>query len=283
MNIQGIPFTKMHGLGNDFIIFDTFISDSRKVTDAHLSLISQKDLIKKIADRHFGVGADQIFILTHSNKADLKMQILNSDGSEAEMCGNGIRTVALYAKTYGLFKKKMLEVETLGGVKKVVEETIGEFTVDMGVPVLTKTEGQTLQIKKQDGSVKHVLFFEANMGNPHAVTYVESTEQTPLEFFGRQIETHLHFPNKTNVEFVEVLSRNHLKVRVWERGAGETLACGSGACAVAAVAIATRKATSPLEVELPGGVLKLKWEGNAKPILMTGPAQESFFGYLPLV
>lgn len=262
--MQLLPFIKMHGLGNDFVVIDD-------LTTQKLSPITP-ELARRLCDRRFGVGADQLLWLKppQDPKHDSKLDILNSDGSTAEMCGNGIRAVALLLKTKQ--PRASYTFETLAGVKTVRVQ--GEnFQVDMGAPKLGSETGEKIQISSRD-----LTFFEVNMGNPHAVFFVNPVAQFPVTELGPQIERHPRFPQRTNVEFVEILNPSALHVRVWERGAGTTLACGTGACAAAVAALATGRVKYPVEVRLPGGNLIIEWKGAGESVLMTGPAQEVFRG-----
>lgn len=270
-----LPFTKMQGIGNDFIVIDDYFQRStRGLIDAEMA--------KRLCDRRFGIGADQILWLkaaSDSVQADLRMDILNADGSPAEMCGNGIRAVALYVHDRSPEKKAAYRVETPAGIKSVKVRGAG-VTVDMGVPVLGggfPTLGEEIEV----GGVK-LRFFEVGMGNPHAVFFVEDlyrvAPQYTVESLGPLLETHARFPKRTNVEFVHVESRESIRVRVWERGAGITLACGTGACASAVAALATGQARGQVAVHLPGGILSVSWAGEGKPVLMEGPAEEVFRG-----
>jgi diaminopimelate epimerase len=271
---MAIPFTKMHGLGNDFVILDD-LGPKPSTPKGELS----SDLAKAICDRRFGIGADQILWLRkpHHPAHDIRMEILNADGSVAEMCGNGIRAVALYAHRYGPEQKSVYQVETLAGLKTVHLRGT-QVAVDMGAPRLSDLSGEKLEVGGRE-----FQFIEVNVGNPHAVIYVDQVSDFPVEKWGPLIENHPRFPKRTNVEFVEVMSSKKIQVRVWERGAGITLACGTGACASAVASIATGRVHSPVQVYLPGGDLQISWDGTQQgSILMEGPATEVFKGtYYP--
>ena len=250
-----------------------------------------EEISKKFSDRHFGIGADGIILIQNSDIADFKMRIFNSDGSEAEMCGNGIRCVGKYVYDNGLTHKENITIETLAGVKKLklfCEDGIcNEIEVNMGEPKFKNKDlpnieneeiTKDLKIKVDD---KDFRFTVISMGNPHAITFVESIEEIPLEKYGPIIENHELFPNRTNVEFVEIQDKNHIKMRVWERGAGETFACGTGACACVAAGGVNGYTDSNVEVELPGGKLNIKWnEDNS--IYMKGPASKVFDGEIEI-
>jgi diaminopimelate epimerase len=276
-----IPFIKMHGLGNDFIVFDGVNVSQGKLRDQIHKLTPA--FARKICDRRYGIGADQILWIrpAKSKKAVARMEVINADGSIAEMCGNGIRAVALYLATENGKKKRsgkksqpseVYPIETLAGVLSV-EVKGKEARVDMGKPKL----GAKAEKLSVEGST--VEFWEVSMGNPHAVIFLESLEGYPVEEQGPLVEKHARFPKRTNVEYVQVDTRSKLTVRVWERGAGMTLACGTGACASAVASISAGKAKSPVSVELPGGELLIEWSGDPRhSVFMTGPAEEVFRG-----
>jgi diaminopimelate epimerase len=248
-------FTKMHGVGNDFIILDP----------EEVAGLDLPDLARKTCDRHFGVGADGILIPIPSEVADLKMVYFNSDGSPSEMCGNGIRCLARYAKDRGLIESEALTVETGAGVKKVVLLGDSSSRVDMGPPEFDS-----------EVELRGFRFLRVSMGNPHAVALlgsVEEVEVLDLKDIGPPIENDPIFPEKTNVEFVHVRGEHEVRMRIWERGAGETLASGSGSCAAAVAAMWHDLAQSPVRVHLDGGVVKIEWAGDGEPVYMTGPAE----------
>jgi diaminopimelate epimerase len=248
-------FTKMHGVGNDFIVFDP----------DEVAGLSLPDLARRICDRHFGVGADGILVPGPSESADLKMDYFNSDGSTSEMCGNGIRCLARYAKDRRLIEGDALTVETGAGVKKVALLGDSSSRVDMGLP------GFGPEVELHGFTLVRV-----SMGNPHAVALLESEEEVEaldLKEIGPLVESDPLFPERTNVEFVYVRDEHELRMRIWERGAGETLASGSGSCAAAAAAIWRGLARSPVRVVLDGGIVKIEWAGDREPVYMTGPAE----------
>lgn len=267
-----ITFTKMHGLGNDFIVVDARKKDIPGTIRA----------IKKLSDRRFGVGFDQALILKGSKKADFRMDIYNSDGGRVEMCGNGIRCLAQYIWSNGLSRKNRLDIETLAGI--IRPERTGKLVrVDMGEPIL---EGRLIPAMAEGEIVDRKLgindrSFEitcVSMGNPHCVIYVDDVDTFPVEKYGPMIEINKFFPKKTNVEFIEVLSKNKIKMRVWERGAGETLACGTGASAAAVASIIKGYTGSKVAVLLRGGRLDIEWSKKDNHVYMTGPAEEVFTG-----
>lgn len=279
-----IVFVKMHGLGNDFVVIGAL--DELPLLEGKLG-----EFARFVCDRHFGVGADGVIWVLPSRVADFKMRIFNPDGSEAEMCGNGIRCAAKWFYDRDYAKGNTVQVETLAGVKTVwVQAEGGEavaVTVDMGEPVFEQSlvpaslcEGrEAIGVPLEVEGVGTFTASAVSMGNPHCVIFVNDVEDFPVETVGPKIEHHPAFPKRTNVEFVQVLSRNEMKVRVWERGAGLTLACGTGACASLAVAVKTGKTERKATVHLPGGALTIEWRDDGR-VYMTGPAVEVFRGEL---
>lgn len=267
-----INFTKMHGLGNDFIVIDCRTKDIKNMTK----------VIKNLSDRKFGIGFDQALILKKSKKADFRMDIYNYDGGRVEMCGNGIRCLAKYIWDRKLSKKKVLEIETLAGI--IRPEKSGTLVkVDMGLPVL---EGKLIPTTKKGDIINHPLkagdkTFKitcVSMGNPHAVIIVKDVDKFPVEKYGPLIENHKFFPKRTNVEFAQIINKNKIKLRVWERGTGETLACGTGACGtqVAANLLGLTGKTAKIRVR-GGGDLKIELTKDGR-VMMTGPATDVFSG-----
>jgi diaminopimelate epimerase len=273
-----LPFVKMHGLGNDFVVIDDLPGRDSRLTPA---------LATRLCDRRFGIGADQVLWLRKPEARDaaqVRMEILNADGSTAEMCGNGIRAVALYLHDHGPQPGlREYRVETLAGIKTLRLHG-REVAVDMGAPGLGKgMEGPRPESEPVSVGSREFRFFEVSMGNPHAVIFVDGlgvadVAAVPLEDWGPKLETHPRFPKKTNVEFVEVTGPSSIRVRVWERGSGVTLACGTGACAAAVATLGLKKARGPLTVSLPGGSLRIGWDGPGNPVIMEGPATEVFRG-----
>jgi len=266
-----ISFTKMQGCGNDFVVLD-FLRD--EIPD--LGRIAQR-----LCDRRFGIGADQLLTVHPSKVADFKMEIYNADGGQVEMCGNGIRCFAKYVVEHGLTQKKELAVETLAGV--IRPRLVGDLVeVDMGEPILegrkipVEADGKVLNAPLQvDGQVYQVSC--VSMGNPHCVVYLEEIEGLDLQKIGPRFEHHLFFPKRVNTEFVKVLNRWEARMRVWERGAGETLACGTGACAVTVAGSLTGRTDRKVTVHLRGGDLLIEWREN-NHVCMTGGAEEVFHG-----
>jgi len=266
-----MQFTKMHGLGNDFILID-----SRK---NKLDGVDLKNLALQLCDRHFGIGADGILIVWPSQKAHYRMQVINPDGSEAEMCGNGIRCFAKYVYETDKLKEEVISVDTLAGIKLpavILSQTgaVEGVEVDMGIPKELPTSNLKIQNKEYE-------IHEISMGNPHAVIFTEDLSAINLVEIGPQIENHPQFPKRTNVEFVKVLNEKEIDAIVWERGAGETLACGTGACAAVVAAVKTGKTSRRVLVHLPGGNLDIEI-GEDGRVLMRGPAEKVFDGEITL-
>jgi diaminopimelate epimerase len=285
-----IPFTKMHGAGNDFIVIDA------TRTDHGLS----SEQWRQLADRRFGIGADQILVVEPSAVAgcDFRYRIFNHDGGEVEQCGNGARAFVKFVTEKGLTDKSAIRVETMKGIITPRLEADGSITVDMGAPVLTPAEvpfddrgadGQAdgddtlypLQLRVQ-GAARTVLVSALSMGNPHAVWLVDDVDSAPVAEAGPQIERHARFPNRVNAGFMQVLDRHHIKLRVYERGAGETLACGTGACAAVVAGIRRGLLASPVRVSARGGELRVAWSGPGTPVYLSGPAVTVFEGEITL-
>ena len=272
-----MQFTKYTGLGNDFVLLDGAAATDLKNPSA---------LAKTICNRRFGVGADGLVLLSPSDKADIKMRIFNSDGSEAEMCGNASRCVALHLFRRKMGKKKQISLDTLAGIIRtdITDEARGLVRVDMGVPHLTKGEipmtgnpAETAVNFPLTAAGQTFYATAVSMGNPHLVIFTPDISKVPLSVWGPQLETHPLFPRKTNVEFVQVLDDKTVRMRVWERGAGITLACGTGSCATAVACILNHKTEKNITVKLDGGDLFIEWP-DKKNIFMTGLAQAVFTG-----
>lgn len=291
-----LQFTKMHALGNDFVVIDDRESKLRKLPE----------LAKKLCDRRFGIGADQLLILGTSKSADFRMRIFNGDGSEVEMCGNGIRCLGKYIWDFifrceeSLFARKYCQsidsvsVETMAGIMKL-HKTRSLFRVDMGEPVLEPERIPVDTSKLPEKYRKTNVFGHAlkaggktfkincvSMGNPHAVIVVKDAASIDLHTYGSMIENHALFPNRTNVEFIEVLNRTNIKMRVWERGAGVTMACGTGASASVVASIILGLTDRKVTVHLPGGKLLIQWSAKDNHVYMTGPAETVFFGRIDI-
>lgn len=274
-----MKFTKMHGAGNDYVYINGF---EEQVDDPVA-------LAKKISDRNFGIGSDGLILILPSECADVKMRMFNSDGSEAEMCGNGIRCVAKYAYDHGLVKGLQIEVETGNGILPLqlfvgTTGLVEQVQVNMGVPKLTR--GALPMTGPADEQIVSVPLAVADqqfaitcvsMGNPHCVIFVDDVETFPLSEIGPLIEKHPYFPRRINVEFVQLVSPTEVIQRTWERGAGETLACGTGASAVAVAGVLTGRTERKIINHLRGGDLQLEWLADG-PVMMTGPAVEVFTG-----
>lgn len=277
-----MKFTKMQGLGNDYIYVNCF---SEKVENP-------SEVAKFVSDRHFGIGSDGLVLIMPSDSSDFRMRMFNSDGSEAEMCGNAIRCVGKYVYDNDLTQKSVINVETLAGIK-ILDMTIKDnkvelVRVDMGEPVLEPSKipvnsdkdlfiSQPVVIDGKEFKVTCV-----SMGNPHAVSYVDDVEKFPLEVIGPKMENNSLYPKRINAEFVQVIDRNTLKMRVWERGAGETLACGTGACAVLVSSVLNNISERKVTVKLLGGDLFIEWNEEDNHVYMTGPATKVFDGEIKI-
>ena len=275
-----IKFTKMHGLGNDYVYIDAI----------NQNIENESDLAKFVSNRNFGIGSDGLILIERSEKADFKMAMYNPDGTQAEMCGNGIRCVGKFVYDKGLTNKENIEIETLAGIKKlhfnVEDGKVKTVKVDMGEPILEPNQipviseehpVKNLKLNVQESEFK---FTCVSMGNPHAITVVENTEEFEVAKYGKEIEVDEVFPKRTNVEFVQILNKNRIKMRVWERGTGETLACGTGACATAVACNINELTERNVTIELLGGNLDIKWNEKDNHIYMTGPATTVFEGEL---
>ncbi len=282
-----MKFTKMQGCGNDYVYVNGF--------EEQIAKEDKPDLARRISDRHFGVGSDGLIFINPSDIADFEMEMYNGDGSRAEMCGNGIRCVGKYVYDHGMTKGKEFTVESFGAVKHltVVEEEEGRaktLRVDMGSPIL---EAEKVPVSPKyffvdpaesvvdapievDGNDYHVTC--VSMGNPHAVVFIEDTDSLPIESIGPKFENHEAFPNRINTEFVQVIDKGYVKMRVWERGSGETLACGTGCCATAVACILNGKTENKVTVEVLGGKIEIEWDREKNVIYMTGPGVNVFEG-----
>ena len=283
-----MKFTKLQGLGNDFIVVDGF--------QESLPEDLLPELARQACDRHFGIGGDGILLALPSEKADFRMRLINADGSEAEHCGNGIRCIAKLLFDRGYAKSDTITVETVGRINVLTlnarDGKLESVRVDMGrpelrrslIPMIGPAEGEAVEEPLQvnwQGEAREFAFTCVSMGNPHAVTFLEDVDSFPVEGIGPLYENHSAFPRRTNVEFIQVLGRRELKMRVWERGAGITLACGTGACASLVAAARTGRSDRSAVVHLPGGDLHIEWAEDDH-IYMTGPAVTVFEGNYPL-
>lgn len=273
-----MKFTKMQGLGNDYVYVNGF--EER--------IENPSEMAVKVSNRNFGVGSDGLILINPSEKADFEMEMYNADGSRGEMCGNGIRCVAKYVYDYGLTDKTHISVETLGGIKyldlTVEDGKVVLVRVDMGSPILTPAQIPVIADEAEAVAVP-ILVDETeyqmtcvSMGNPHAVIFMDDIEHLKIEKIGPKFEHHERFPNRVNTEFVKVLDRYTASMRVWERGSGETLACGTGACAVAVACILGGYTENKVTVKLLGGDLLIEWDREQNKIYMTGPAEVVFDG-----
>jgi diaminopimelate epimerase len=285
-----LKFTKMHGAGNDFIVVDA-ISQQVELSAAQWA---------GLADRRFGIGADQILVVQRpdSEGCDFRYRIFNNDGGEVEQCGNGARAFVKFVTDKGLTSQRAIRVQTMNGIIAPRLEEDGSVTVDMGAPRLDPAEvpfdaaglggwaegGDTLWPLpiKQPGGSKTLFFSVVSMGNPHAVQVVDDADSAPVAETGPLIEHHPRFPQRVNAGFMQVLDRHHIKLRVYERGAGETLACGSGACAAVVAGIRRGLLDSPVRVSARGGELTVAWAGAGEPVYLTGPAVTVFEGEVTL-
>ena len=277
-------FTKMHGIGNDYVYLDC-VRNAPPADPAALS--------RAVSDRHFGIGSDGLILIGPSERADARMRMFNADGSESEMCGNGLRCVAKFVYDHGIARKPRLAIETGRGVLsvdlEVTNDKVSRVRVNMGKPILqssdipTKLPGDPpvnapLAVGDETFAVTCV-----SMGNPHAVAYLPDVASFPLEIVGPKVEHHPMFPRRVNAHFVRVHSPGEVTMRTWERGSGITLACGTGACAVCVAGVLTGRTARKLLAHLPGGDLELEWAGDDQPVFMTGPATEVFTGEWPEV
>ena len=272
-------YKKLQGIGNDYVY----------VNCLQETIENPSELAKKISDRHYGVGSDGLIMINPSDKADFEMEMYNADGSRGEMCGNGIRCVAKYVYDYGLTDKTSISVETLAGIKyldlTVEDGKVVLVKVDMGKPMLRPEEVPVVSEKEEvidepitvDGQEYRMTC--VSMGNPHAVVFIDQdVKEFPLETVGVKFENHERFPKRVNTEFVNVLDRHTAQMRVWERGSGETLACGTGACAVAVACALNGLTEDEVTVKLLGGDLQIKWDREKNTVYMTGPAEVVFDG-----
>lgn len=277
-----MKFTKMHGLGNDYVYVNCF---EEKIDNPPA-------VARFVSDRHFGIGSDGLIMINPSKTADFEMEMYNADGSRGEMCGNGIRCVAKYVYDYGLTDKTQISVETLGGIKyldlTIEDGKVSLVKVDMGkpkleadlIPIISEREQVIDEPIEVDGKEYHMT--GVSMGNPHAVIYVDDVKGLDLEKIGPKFENHERFPKRINTEFVHCIDRQTVEMRVWERGSGETLACGTGACAVAVSSILNNLTDTRVTVKLLGGDLQIEWDREKDRVFMTGPATVVFDGVIDI-
>lgn len=277
-----MKFTKMQGLGNDYVYVNCF---EEKIENPPA-------VARYVSDRHFGIGSDGLIMINPSEVADFEMEMYNADGSRGEMCGNGIRCVAKYVYDYGLTDKTQISVETLGGIKyldlTVKDGKVVLVKVDMGkpelksdlIPIISENEKVIDEPIEVDGQIYHMT--GVSMGNPHTVIYVDDVKNLDLEKIGPKFENHERFPKRINTEFVHCIDRNTVEMRVWERGSGETLACGTGACAVAVASILNNLTDTRVTVKLLGGDLQIEWDREKNHVFMTGLAKVVFDGVIDI-
>lgn len=258
MRLSKIPFIKMHGAGNDFVFISK--NDLRKPPSA--------GLVRLLMDRHFGVGGDQLLYMSSASRSGVRLDIFNSDGSQAEMCGNGVRAVAHYLRDFKGFKDDFVITTKAGPIG--IEFNAGRIAVDMGCPRDIFNRSLTV------GS-KTFRIHGVSMGNPHCVIFVDKVDAVPLAEIGPKIEHHPFFPNRVNVEFVQVINRSRVRARVWERGAGATLACGTGACAIAVASAQAGRTGRTVAIDLPGGTLGVRWAANQR-VYLSGPTKIVYQG-----
>lgn len=276
-----LKFTKMQGLGNDYVYMDAI----------NQNIENSSELAKYVSDRHFGIGSDGLILICKSDVADFKMQMFNQDGSEAEMCGNGIRCVGKFVYDKGFTNKENITIETLAGIKKLTlfpkNGEVGKVKVNMGSPIL---EPKKIPVNSSLNPVKNLklyaeekefLFTCVSMGNPHAITFLKQPiKEFNISKYGKILETDKVFPNKSNIEFINIIDKENIEMRVWERGAGETLACGTGACASVVAGVLNNYTNRKVNVHLLGGKLEIEWDEKDNNVYMIGPAVTVFEGTL---
>ncbi|MGN7469672.1 diaminopimelate epimerase [Brevibacillus sp. SAFN-007a] len=277
-----MKFTKLHGLGNDYVYVNCF--------EEPLTGVDLPELARRVSDRNFGIGGDGLILILPSDRADFRMRVFNHDGSEAKNCGNGLRCVSKYVYDHGLTRQTTFTVETLGGIMKPIvslgaDGKVEQVTIDMGEPRFERAaipmtgipeEQAREEVLEVDGAV--FTMTAVSMGNPHAVIFVEEVRDEDVRTYGPKIEFHEWFPERTNVEFIQIVNREEILFRVWERGSGVTLACGTGACAAAVAAALAGKVDRTVTVHLAGGDLLIDWREEDNHVYMTGPATEVFEG-----
>lgn len=275
-------FTKMEGCGNDYVYVDCTGKE----------LENPAEVAKKVSDRHFGIGSDGLILIKSSDRADFFMEMYNADGSRSPMCGNGIRCVGKFVYDKGLTDKKSISIDTLAGIKyldfNVIDGKVATVKVNMGNPILVPSQ---IPVVSDNETVVNEIITVGNkeyrmtcvsMGNPHAVVFVDSVDDFPVETVGPLFENHERFPERVNTEFVEFVDRTHLKMRVWERGSGETWACGTGTCATVVAAVLNGLCDTDVEVKLLGGTLRITWDREKNLVYMEGPAKTVFEGEIEL-
>lgn len=274
-----VQFSKMHGLGNDFVVIDNVTQN----------VFFSKEKIQQLADRHFGIGFDQLLLVEppYDPEQDFHYRIFNADGSEVSQCGNGARCFARFVKMKGLINRNKIKVSTKAGKMVLYLEKDGQVTVNMGVPDFEPTRVPMVANKQEKTYIfrvdeRTVFLGAVSMGNPHCVMEVDDVDTADVHEVGPLLERHERFPEGVNVGFMQVVSKEHIRLRVFERGAGETLACGSGACAAVAVGQIQGKLDKEVRVDLPGGSLRIRWQGEDSALKMTGPAEHIYDGQINL-
>lgn len=277
-----MKFTKLHGLGNDYVYVNCF--------EEELTGVDLPELARRVSDRHFGIGGDGLILILPSERADFRMRVFNNDGSEAKNCGNGLRCVSKYVYDRGLTNQITFTVETLGGIVTPVvslgeDGKVEQVTIDMGEPGFERASIPMTGIPEEQAreeiievNGKAFTMTAVSMGNPHAILFMDEVRDEDVNTYGPQIEFHEWFPERTNVEFIQVLGRQEILFRVWERGSGVTLACGTGACAAVVAAVLSGKTDREVTVHLAGGDLFIEWRESDNRVYMTGPATEVFSG-----
>ena len=280
-----MKFTKMQGCGNDYVYVNGF--------NEHIPAEKKSELAIKLSNRNFGIGSDGLIFINPGKKAEFEMEMYNADGSRSEMCGNGMRCVGKYIYDYGLTDSTQISVESAGAVKYLTlypgtDGKIDTVRVNMGSPILRSELVPVVSENEQviDEAItvgdKEYHMTCVSMGNPHAVVFMDDIDDLDIENIGPRFESHKRFPNRTNTEFVKVVDRGHVKMRVWERGTGETLACGTGCCATAVACILNGLTDDTVEVEVLGGIIRIEWDRNENVVYMTGPARVSFDGCIEI-
>ena len=281
-----MKFTKMHGCGNDYI----YVDGAKEIIPQD----KKPDVVKKLSDRHFGIGGDGVIFINPSNEADFEMEMYNMDGSRAEMCGNGIRCVAKFVYDKGLTDRTHISIISAGKVKYLDLTTesgkVSTVKVNMGAPILKAADIPVIADRGEEPVVGGDIEIDGkiykmtcvSMGNPHAVVFMDDVEELPIETVGPLFENHKRFPKRTNTEFVKIIDKEHVEMRVWERGTGETLACGTGACATVVACILNGLTNDTVTVKLLGGSLRIQWDRQENLVYMTGPATTVFEGEIEI-
>lgn len=279
-----IKFTKMQGCGNDYVYINGISED--------VPVQGRDEIVRKLSDRHFGIGSDGVIFINSSDIADFEMEMWNADGTRSEMCGNGIRCVAKYVYDYGLTDKEELDICSMGAIKHILLNVqagkVATVQVDMGEPIikgefiptastLDKVVDYPIDVMGEEYRITCV-----SMGNPHAIIYINDTEKLDIDRIGPRIENHAFFPNRTNTEFVQNIDRKHIRMRVWERGTGETLACGTGCCALTVAGVLNGLTDREVDIDVLGGHIHVRWDETDNHVYMTGPAVTVFDGEIEI-